>query len=137
MVGSGGGGRRDERGRGEGFALDVKLHQVVAYELLRLLEICRGPRMSSCLDIFHLALTLSTPVLSPLSLPPSGPAGTAAATAGIKWIVKDGVGALGRFVVGGRLGREFDDDPRYWRMMAEAFTTAGEAGGDWGGGDGG
>jgi hypothetical protein len=42
--------------------------------------------------------------------------------------VKDGIGALGRFFVGGRLGREFDDDPRYWRMVAEAVATVGEQG---------
>lgn len=59
-----------------------------------------------------------------------GPAGTAAAAAAIKWITKDGIGALGRFLVGGRLGLEFDDDPRRWRMMAEALTTTGEAGKD-------
>jgi hypothetical protein len=51
--------------------------------------------------------------------------GTVAASAAIKWIIKDGIGAAGRFLVGGRLGREFDDDPRRWRMVAEAITTLG------------
>jgi hypothetical protein len=52
--------------------------------------------------------------------------GAVAASAAIKWIIKDGIGAAGRFLVGGRLGREFDDDPRRWRMVAEAITTLGE-----------
>lgn len=57
----------------------------------------------------------------------TGPAGTAAASAAIRWLVKDGIGAAGRALVGGgRLGREFDDDPRRWRMAAEAITTVGE-----------
>eukprot|EP00775_Hariotina_reticulata_P012982 gene12982-13111_t len=57
----------------------------------------------------------------------AGPVGATAAAAAIKWIVKDGLGAAGRLLVGGRLGQEFDDDPRRWRMTAEAFTTAGLA----------
>lgn len=59
---------------------------------------------------------------------PAGPVGAVAATAAIKWIIKDGIGAAGRLLVGGRLGREFDDDPRRWRMVAEAITTLGAAG---------
>ncbi|KAI8463307.1 MAG: vitamin B6 photo-protection and homoeostasis-domain-containing protein [Monoraphidium minutum] len=57
----------------------------------------------------------------------AGPAGVVAVSAAIKWIIKDGIGAAGRFLVGGRLGREFDDDPRRWRMTAEAITTLGLA----------
>lgn len=41
-----------------------------------------------------------------------GPVGTTALTAAFKWIAKDGVGAAGRLLVGGRLGLELDDDPR-------------------------
>jgi hypothetical protein len=51
--------------------------------------------------------------------------GATAAAAAIKWIIKDGIGAAGRLLVGGKLGLEFDDDPRRWRMAAEALTTAG------------
>lgn len=36
----------------------------------------------------------------------AGPVGVTAAAAAIKWIVKDGIGAAGRFLVGGRLGVE-------------------------------
>jgi hypothetical protein len=57
----------------------------------------------------------------------AGPVGATAAAAAIKWIIKDGIGAAGRLLVGGRLGLEFDDDPRRWRMAAEALTTAGAA----------
>jgi hypothetical protein len=53
--------------------------------------------------------------------------GATAAAAAIKWIIKDGIGAAGRLLVGGKLGLEFDDDPRRWRMAAEALTTAGAA----------
>ena len=58
---------------------------------------------------------------------PGGAAGAAASAAAIKWLTKDGVGALGRLLVGSRLGREFDDDPRRWRMAAEALTSLGLA----------
>ncbi|CAK0786904.1 hypothetical protein CVIRNUC_010118 [Coccomyxa viridis] len=53
--------------------------------------------------------------------------GAAAAGAAIKWISKDGIGAAGRSLVGGRLGDVFDEDPRRWRMVAEAFLTLGLA----------
>lgn len=42
----------------------------------------------------------------------AGPVGTAGLTAAFKWIAKDGIGAFGRLLVGGRLGLELDDDPR-------------------------
>lgn len=58
---------------------------------------------------------------------PSSAAGAAALGAALKWLTKDGVGALGRLLVGSRLGREFDDDPRRWRMAAEALTSLGLA----------
>lgn len=38
----------------------------------------------------------------------AGPAATTAASAAIKWITKDGLGAMGRFFVGGSLSQEFD-----------------------------
>ncbi len=55
----------------------------------------------------------------------AAPEGATAAAAAIKWITKDGIGAFGRFIVGGKLGKEFDDDHRRWRMAAEVFTTLG------------
>lgn len=42
----------------------------------------------------------------------AGPVGTTALTAAYKWIAKDGIGAAGRLLVGGKLGAELDDDPR-------------------------
>ena len=55
----------------------------------------------------------------------AGAAGTVAAGAAIKWITKDGIGALGRFVVGGSLSRYFDEDPRFWRFWADMVATLG------------
>ncbi|KAG1677058.1 hypothetical protein FOA52_001228 [Chlamydomonas sp. UWO 241] len=55
----------------------------------------------------------------------AGPAGTVGLAAAVKWIAKDGIGAAGRLLVGGRLGLELDDDPRRWRMFAEVVTTLG------------
>lgn len=55
------------------------------------------------------------------------PAATAGFSAGIKWVTKDGIGTLGRFLVGGKLGDAFDEDPRRWRMIAEGITTLGLA----------
>jgi hypothetical protein len=55
-------------------------------------------------------------------------AATAVATgAAIKWITKDGFGALGRFVVGGSLARFFDEDPRFWRFSSDLVSSAGLA----------
>ncbi|GAQ80121.1 hypothetical protein KFL_000460320 [Klebsormidium nitens] len=48
-----------------------------------------------------------------------------AATAAIRWVTKDGVGALGRAAVGGRFGNLPDEDPRQWRMYADFITTFG------------
>ncbi|KAI5069933.1 hypothetical protein GOP47_0014276 [Adiantum capillus-veneris] len=50
---------------------------------------------------------------------------TVAATAAIKWVSKDGLGAFGRLFVGGRFGRVFDDDPKQWRMYAELIGSFG------------
>ncbi|BBN16599.1 hypothetical protein MPTK1_7g07710 [Marchantia polymorpha subsp. ruderalis] len=49
----------------------------------------------------------------------------AAATATIKWVTKDGLGAVGQFVVGGRFGSIFDEDPKQWRMYADLIGSAG------------
>lgn len=56
-------------------------------------------------------------------------AGTAAAgAASIRWITKDGIGAIGRLLVSaGRGGTVFDEDPKRWRLIAEGFTTTGRA----------
>eukprot|EP00250_Pteridium_aquilinum_P015410 c22564_g1_i1 orf=226-1887(-) len=50
---------------------------------------------------------------------------TVAATAAIKWVSKDGLGAFGRLFIGGRFGRVFDDDPKQWRMYAEFIGSFG------------
>ncbi|KAK9159060.1 hypothetical protein Scep_005634 [Stephania cephalantha] len=51
---------------------------------------------------------------------------TAAATAAaIRWVSKDGLGAIGRLFIGGRFGNLFDDDPKQWRMYADFIGSAG------------
>ncbi|KAI8110268.1 hypothetical protein M9435_001947 [Picochlorum sp. BPE23] len=55
----------------------------------------------------------------------SGPVDSVGLSAAIKWVTKDGIGAAGRLFVGGKLGFMFDEDPKRWRMIAEAFTTLG------------
>jgi hypothetical protein len=55
----------------------------------------------------------------------SGAVGAVAAGATIKWIAKDGIGVLGRFIVGGSLSRFFDEDPRFWRFLADLIVTVG------------
>eukprot|EP00899_Mesostigma_viride_P028488 jgi/Mesvir1/8824/Mv02725-RA.1 len=52
-------------------------------------------------------------------------AGAAGASATIKWVSKDGLGAVGRLIVGGQFGRVFDEDPRTWRMYGEALRLLG------------
>jgi hypothetical protein len=56
-----------------------------------------------------------------------GPAGAVGFSAAIKWVTKDGVGAAGRLFVGGKLSAVFDEDPKRWRMFAEAVTSLGLA----------
>ncbi|CAM0878579.1 unnamed protein product [Alopecurus aequalis] len=53
--------------------------------------------------------------------------GTAAAAsaAAIRWVSKDGIGAFGRLLIGGRFGTLFDDDPKKWRMYADFIGSAG------------
>lgn len=57
----------------------------------------------------------------------SGPVGVVGMSYAIKWLTRDGIGALGRLFVGSRLNSVFDEDPRRWRMYAEFITTAGLA----------
>ncbi|KAK8950979.1 hypothetical protein KSP39_PZI003530 [Platanthera zijinensis] len=49
----------------------------------------------------------------------------AASTAVVQWVLKDGLGAIGRLFIGGRYGNLFDDDPRQWRMYADIIGSAG------------
>ncbi|MQL83880.1 hypothetical protein Taro_016372, partial [Colocasia esculenta] len=49
----------------------------------------------------------------------------AASAAAIRWVSKDGLGAIGRLFVGGRFGNLFDDDPKLWRMYADFIGSAG------------
>ncbi|CAF2118102.1 unnamed protein product [Brassica napus] len=42
-----------------------------------------------------------------------------------RWVSKDGIGALGRLLIGGRFGSLFDDDPKQWRMYADFIGSAG------------
>ncbi|GAB2250036.1 hypothetical protein Droror1_Dr00013395 [Drosera rotundifolia] len=56
----------------------------------------------------------------------SSPATAAAASAAaIRWVSKDGIGTVGRFIIGGRFGSLFDDDPKQWRMYADLIGSAG------------
>ncbi|KAK4742573.1 hypothetical protein SAY87_000574 [Trapa incisa] len=49
----------------------------------------------------------------------------AASAAAIRWVSKDGIGAVGRLLIGGRFGNLFDDDPKQWRMYADFIGSAG------------
>ncbi|KAK2414664.1 hypothetical protein QL285_037234 [Trifolium repens] len=49
----------------------------------------------------------------------------AASAAAIRWVTKDGIGAVGRLFIGGRFGNLFDDDPKQWRMYADFIGGAG------------
>lgn len=105
---------------------------------------CRGRRRRHrCNQVDHQGgwePRVAAPLTSPLStsawvcarsslssLGASSSLSSAADTKHAALIRQDGIGAAGRFLVGGRLGREFDDDPRRWRMVAEAITTLGAA----------
>ena len=59
--------------------------------------------------------------------PAAAAAAVASSSAAVRWLSKDGLGAAGRLAVGSSLGAAIDDDPRRWRMVAEALTTAGLA----------
>ena len=56
-----------------------------------------------------------------------GTTAVVAGSAAIKWLSKDGLGALGRLVVGGQLGSLPDADPRRMRMHAEVLGLLGSA----------
>ncbi|XP_020276291.1 protein root UVB sensitive 5 isoform X2 [Asparagus officinalis] len=45
--------------------------------------------------------------------------------AAIRWVSKDGLGAIGRLFIGGRFGKLFDDDPKQWRMYADFIGSTG------------
>ncbi|KAI6698438.1 hypothetical protein NL676_018557 [Syzygium grande] len=49
----------------------------------------------------------------------------AASAAAIRWVSKDGIGAVGRLLIGGRFGNVFDDDPKQWRMYADFIGSTG------------
>ncbi|KAK7339870.1 hypothetical protein VNO77_20556 [Canavalia gladiata] len=49
----------------------------------------------------------------------------AASAAAIRWVSKDGIGAIGRLFIGGWFGNLFDDDPKQWRMYADFIGSAG------------
>ncbi|XP_027350558.1 protein root UVB sensitive 5 isoform X1 [Abrus precatorius] len=49
----------------------------------------------------------------------------AASAAAIRWVSKDGIGAVGRLFIGGRFGNLFDNDPKQWRMYADFIGSAG------------
>ncbi|XP_073044516.1 protein root UVB sensitive 5-like [Primulina eburnea] len=49
----------------------------------------------------------------------------AAAAATIRWVSKDGIGAVGRLFIGGRFGNLFDNDPKQWRLYADFIGSAG------------
>ncbi|GIL86926.1 hypothetical protein Vretimale_15536 [Volvox reticuliferus] len=73
----------------------------------------------------HLSHSLVTSSLLAAVGVSTSPAATVVLSASIKWIIKDGVGALGRLLVGSRFAAEFDEDPRRWRLVAELLSTAG------------
>ncbi|KAI4353342.1 hypothetical protein L6164_002300 [Bauhinia variegata] len=49
----------------------------------------------------------------------------AASAAAIRWVSKDGIGAIGRLLIDGWFGNLFDDDPQQWRMYADFIGSAG------------
>ncbi|KAL8526683.1 hypothetical protein ACS0TY_015766 [Phlomoides rotata] len=49
----------------------------------------------------------------------------AAAAAAIRWVAKDGIGAVGRLFIGGRFGNLFDNDPKQWRLYADFIGSTG------------
>ncbi|KAI3474732.1 hypothetical protein Pfo_029917 [Paulownia fortunei] len=49
----------------------------------------------------------------------------AASAAAIRWVSKDGIGAVGRLFIGGRFGNLFDDDPKQWRLYADFIGSTG------------
>ncbi|CAH1433000.1 unnamed protein product [Lactuca virosa] len=73
--------------------------------------------------ICHTLVTSS--LLKAFGLDYSSGTTAAASAAAIRWVSKDGIGAIGRFFIGGRFGNLFDDDPKQWRMYADFIGSAG------------
>ncbi|XP_008776657.2 protein root UVB sensitive 5 isoform X1 [Phoenix dactylifera] len=73
--------------------------------------------------VCHTLVTSS--LLKAVGVGSSAGTSAAAAAAAIKWVSKDGLGAIGRLFVGGRFGSLFDDDPKQWRMYADIIGSAG------------
>ncbi|XP_051130396.1 protein root UVB sensitive 5 [Andrographis paniculata] len=49
----------------------------------------------------------------------------AASAAAIRWVSKDGIGAVGRLFIGGKFSALFDDDPKQWRLYADFIGSTG------------
>lgn len=78
-----------------------------------------------CGWIMHSMTTTS--LLRAVGVADPGTAAVAATSAAIKWLSKDGLGALGRLLVGSRLGVAPDVDPKLMRMYAELIALVGSA----------
>eukprot|EP00871_Galdieria_phlegrea_P002477 jgi/Galph1/322/GphlegSOOS_G5121.1 len=50
---------------------------------------------------------------------------TAATSAAISWVLKDGLGYIGKVIYGSIAGNQFDVDPKSWRIVADAVEDAG------------
>jgi len=105
------------------------------YSFIRHQSLAAGSKHLSCeaaiisptnMPPFPLAALAGSSMLKALGVG-TGPAGAVGFSAAIKWVTKDGVGAAGRLFVGLKLSRVFDEDPKRWRMIAEAVTTVGLA----------
>ncbi|KAG9155912.1 hypothetical protein Leryth_004161 [Lithospermum erythrorhizon] len=73
--------------------------------------------------ICHVLVTSS--LLKAVGVGSVGGTTAAASAAAIRWVSKDGIGAVGRLLIGGRFGSLFDDDPKQWRMYADFIGSAG------------
>ncbi|XP_072996153.1 protein root UVB sensitive 5 isoform X1 [Typha latifolia] len=73
--------------------------------------------------ICHTLVTSS--LLKAVGIGSSAATTAAASAAAIRWVSKDGLGAIGRLFIGGRFGNLFDDDPKQWRMYADFIGSAG------------
>ncbi|CAH1440588.1 unnamed protein product [Lactuca virosa] len=77
------------------------------------------------LEYMHVNLTQASTSDWAVGLDYSSGTTAAASAAAIRWVSKDGIGAIGRFFIGGRFGNLFDDDPKQWRMYADFIGSAG------------
>jgi hypothetical protein len=50
---------------------------------------------------------------------------TPATSAAISWVLKDGLGYIGKVFYGSIAGNQFDVDPKSWRLVADAVEDAG------------